>query len=59
MNTLLKHAASTRNPPKGFRNLNIASQFIKWNDREGYHYSEHDKAVKEFCKLTGEEYKVW
>ena len=54
------HAASMSNPPKGFRTLDVAFKFHQWCEDKGYtSYLHHEKAVKEFCKETGEQYKVW
>jgi hypothetical protein len=50
-----KHAASQYNPPKGFCNLEVASQFRKFKKQNNI--KNHCEAVKLFCTATGEQYK--
>lgn len=53
----MKHAASISNPPRRFRNLDVSFDFARFCDERGYRYYDHEIAIKEFCALTGEEYK--
>jgi hypothetical protein len=52
---LNRHAAGIHNPPKGFRNLDVASKFRKF--KKAKNIKNHDEAVKLFCATTGEVYE--